>query len=184
MRRALVVAHPDDESLFFGGLVIANPGDWTIICCSTPRIDPVRAEKFFDACRVLDARGILRQSIEPPPSEPFPVLDAIGREIERCDADVIVTHNVVGEYGHIHHVCLNRFIASRWPDKIVTGGYGKAPGPYVVSLDPEGLARKLSALRCYDHVSPSDGRPKWQALLDRYGPQFDLSVETYDRPIA
>ena len=27
----------------------------------------------------------------------------------------------------------------------------------------------------------SDGKPKWRALIDRYGAEFDLGVETYDR---
>jgi hypothetical protein len=40
----------------------------------------------------------------------------------------------------------------------------------------------MAALRCYDHTSPIDGKPKWRALLGRYGGEFDLGVETYDRP--
>jgi hypothetical protein len=39
----------------------------------------------------------------------------------------------------------------------------------------------MAALRCYDHVSSLDGIPKWRALIDRYGSEFDLGVETYAR---
>jgi LmbE family N-acetylglucosaminyl deacetylase len=182
MRRALVVAHPDDESLFFGGLLVACPGNWTILCASTPRADPVRARKFFDAARALGAADArICSSTEPPAGEPMD--DIEGRLGDLGQFDEIVTHNAVGEYGHVQHISINRYIAARWPERIVTGGYGKAGEPHRIVLTPERFGRKLDALRCYDHVSPNDGRPKWEALLDRYGRQFELSVETYSRPL-
>jgi len=64
----------------------------------------------------------------------------------------------------------------------VTGGYGKSPRVKRIALNEFQLGLKMAALRCYDHTSPIDGKPKWRALLDRYGSEFDLGVETYDRP--
>lgn len=177
MRRALVVAHPDDETLWFGGLLAAEPGDWTVICCSIPRADPTRAWKFFDACDVLGAKARLLPYVETGTKE-----DLINLELlDLSDFDQIVTHNSVGEYGHHHHIHLNRVLTSRYPDKVVTGGYGKATGPKLIVLNGHQMGVKLAALRCYDHTSPTDGKPKWRALIDRYGSQFDLGVETYDR---
>jgi LmbE family N-acetylglucosaminyl deacetylase len=173
MRRALVVAHPDDESLWFGGLLAAEPGNWTVICCSIPRTDPIRAEKFFDACKVLNAHAALIRRVE------TDTLDI--SSLDLSDFDQIVTHNSVGEYGHLHHLQLNRHLVAKYGDRVVTGCYGKAPGPKKIALNEHQLGLKLAALRCYDHVSPSDGIPKWRALIDRYGGQFDLAVETYDR---
>jgi hypothetical protein len=177
MRRALVVAHPDDEALWFGGLLIAEPGDWTIICCSIPRADPVRAWKFFDACAVLGAKPKLIPYIEALPNDALENLDLVNVD----DFDEIVTHNSVGEYGHRHHVQLNRFFALKCPAKMVTGCYGKSNGAKSIVLNEHQLGMKLAALRCYNHISPNDSEPKWKALLGRYGVQFDLGVETYDR---
>lgn len=177
MKRVLVVAHPDDESIWFGGLLAAEPGNWTVICCSIPRTDPIRAWKFFDACEVLGAKPRLLPFIEAMPNEGLGNIDRLDLD----GFDQIVTHNSVGEYGHKHHLGLNRALVSRYPDKVVTGGYGKSPGAKRVVLNEHQLGVKMSALRCYDHTSPSDGKPKWMALIDRYGPQFDLGVETYDR---
>lgn len=177
MRRALVVAHPDDESIWFGGLLAAEPGNWTVICCSIPRTDPVRAWKFFGACEVLGAKARLLPFVEAGPKDPLQNLDLINLS----GFDEIVTHNVVGEYGHQHHVQINRLLTARYPDKVVTGGYGKAAGSKRMALNEHQLGIKMAALRCYDHVSPSDGKPKWRALIDRYGAEFDLGVETYDR---
>lgn len=177
MRRALVVAHPDDEALWFGGLLIAEPGDWTIICCSIPRTDPIRAWKFFDACDVLGAKGKLLPFTEAEPSAPLGHLE----RLDLAPFDQIVTHGIVGEYGHAHHVAVNRYIAARWPEKMWAGCYGKADGVRRIEMSGELYARKVQALRCYDHTSPSDGKEKWRALIARYGTQFDLSVETYER---
>lgn len=177
MKRALVVAHPDDESLWFGGLLASEPGDWTIVCCSIPRADPERAWKFFNACEVLGAKARLLPYTEAGPKEPLPHLGLI----DLSGFDQVVTHNSVGEYGHFQHTHLNRYLVARCPDKIVTGGYGKAPGAKRLVLNEHQLGIKMAALRCYDHVSPTDGKPKWRALIDRYGSEFDLGVETYDR---
>lgn len=175
--RALVVAHPDDESLWFGGLLAAEPGDWTVICCSIPRTDPIRAWKFFDACDVLGAKARMIPAVETAPGEALKFVD----QIDLSAFEQIVTHGAVGEYGHGHHLQLNRVLRARYPGKVLTGCYGKAPGPKRIALSEHQLGIKMAALRCYDHTSPSDGQPKWRALLDRYGSQFDLGVETYDR---
>jgi LmbE family N-acetylglucosaminyl deacetylase len=178
VKRALVVAHPDDETLWFGGLVIAEPGRWHVFCASTPRTDPVRAQKFLAACDILGAdcseiSGIVE-------SDPSGALDWLPYRLpDLTDYDQIVTHNAVGEYGHRHHVSIHDYLVARYPSQVVTGCYGMQAGERRIELTVEQYDRKVQALRCYDHVSPSDGKPKWQALIERYGGQFDLTVETY-----
>ncbi len=177
MKRLLLVAHPDDEVLWFGGRVLSFPGDWTIICCSIPRSDPIRAYKFFDACQVLGAAGRLLPFTEPDINAEFTNLDAI----DLSSYDEITTHNDVGEYGHRHHIALNRFVAERCPDKMVTDCYGKPNAGRRLLLDDSLIKQKMAALTCYDHVSKHDKKkPKWQALLDRYNPYYDLSIESYE----
>lgn len=175
-RRALVVAHCDDEALWFGGLVASEPGDWTIIACSIPRTDPERAWKFFDSCAVLGAKPRLLPFTEAGPGEPLKRLE----QIDLTGFDQIVTHGTCGEYGHVHHLQINRWLTSTFPAKVLTGCYGKSAGPRVVKLNERQLGVKMAAIRCYDHTSTTDGKPKWQALIERYSPQFDLAVETYD----
>lgn len=172
---AIVVAHPDDESLWCGGLMARFPARWTAICCSIPRRDPIRAWKFFDACAVLGASARLLPFVEPDPGSWISAVQSV----DLSGYDTIVTHNSVGEYGHLHHVQVHQHIAQHWPRKMVTIGYGQ-PGTYRIELTGPEMQRKFDAIRCYNHVSPSDGKPKWEALFERYGTMFDLSVETYD----
>ncbi len=96
--------------------------------------------------------------------------------------DLIVTHGKAGEYGHKHHIQLHEHIAARWPEKTITIGYRKGGiGATAFRLSDEEWDQKLRALKCYDHKAPADGgKPKWQALLDRYGDEFDFRKESYD----
>lgn len=179
-RGVVVAAHPDDEVLWAGGLLARYAHKFTVICCSIPRADPIRAWKFFDACAVLGVSARLLPFVESAPSEPLQHLGAL----DLSDFDFVVTHNDAGEYGHPHHRHLSRFVRERWGAKTSTFGWrSDGRGTEVLHLTPHEQARKLEALRRYDHVSPHDGdKPKWKALLDRYAP--DLSVETFDCPVV
>lgn len=168
-----IFAHPDDESLWCGGLIARADVEWTIVCCSIPPRDPVRAYKFFLACETLGAKGRLL----PFPEESF-IVDDRTMYVDFSDFDFVLTHGAAGEYGHAHHIALHDLIRERVPVVRFIGYGGK--GRFTVPLDETLRAKKLAALKCYDHVSVSDGTLKWQALLDYYGKRFDLWTETYD----
>lgn len=168
-RGVLIVAHPDDESLWCGGLLARRDIDWTVICCSIPFSDPIRAYKFFLACETLNAT---------PRILPFGERDGLFRldAIDVSEFDIVFTHGAAGEYGHPQHKELhNRLhdVAHRFI------GYG-GPGKFQVPLDDALRARKLAAMKCYDHTSANDRRPKWEALITYYGKTFDLWCERYD----
>jgi LmbE family N-acetylglucosaminyl deacetylase len=178
--RALVTAHPDDECLWFGGLLLRYPGEWTIICCSVPTRDPIRAYKFFNACDALGARGRLlpfHETLE----RPLKHLESI--EIESYD--VIVTHGPKGEYGHPHHRQVHSFVRKRVSGPILCSAYNDQ-GDYAIELSASEWTSKLAALKLYDHEMHWLGhmRPTWEALIDEYGTSgkhhgFDLKCERY-----
>ena len=58
-RLTMIVAHPDDETLWGGAYILRHPGDWLVQCCSVPVSDPVRAIKFHEACKRLGATGFV-----------------------------------------------------------------------------------------------------------------------------
>lgn len=168
-RPVAVFAHPDDESLWCGGLLYASDMDWTVICCSIPPHDRQRAWKFFDACEALAVRGVL-----------MPFEEGEGLNLSLLDLggyDFIVTHGEAGEYGHRHHVQLHAHIKQRWGEKARYIGYG-GEGRFTLSLDDIAKRRKLEALQCYDRES--NGEPQWKHLIANYGRKFDLWNERYD----
>jgi LmbE family N-acetylglucosaminyl deacetylase len=174
---AIVVAHPDDETLFAASWPLLHPDKrWTIICLSIPARDPVRAWKFFDACEALGAYGRLM-----PWGEFSPRMD----QIKWNEFDSVVTHNKWGEYGHDHHKYVSDVVRARRPDAITFGYREGGLGDVQHYLKDAALARKEAALDCYDHILPYNDHPmtKANALRVRYGHCWDFALETFDVPV-
>ena len=194
----MVVAHPDDEVLWAGGLPLRYPGDWTIICCSTPVNEPERAAQFPEVCAVLGAKALM-----------YPEKDIskkiLLKELERVNLDSfdhIVTHGPWGEYGHPHHKQVHDYVVSKYKHKRITTfgcrpcginvlgyklSFGQrmyAMGVHKIYPTPAELERKMTALRKYAGLVKRDKIyiPVWQDVIDldctRRGLNF--VVETYD----
>lgn len=165
--KCILVAHPDDETLF--GSALAESCD--IICCSIPKRNPIRALKFYDACKVLGCRGIILPVQENPP---YPLDLSM---LDLSPYDHVITHNHDGEYGHAHHKQLHQYVLSNFQGK--KGFFAFNGGQHKIPID---WKRKLETLKCYDHTNDIDGMPKWQALLNRY--PISQEFEYYDGIIA
>lgn len=166
----VVIAHPDDEVLWAGSLLASNPGRWTVICCSIPRIDPIRAWKFFDACEMLGAKARLLPLQESPPDRDLLCLEEY---LDLASFDCIATHGPAGESNHRHHHQVRECVVRKYPQtpKILFGyGVSDAIICTEIELSDAQFDQKLRALKCYDHILPYGGRniPKWEALLERY----------------
>src|SRR4030042_2372337 len=58
-RCAVIVAHPDDETLWAGGFILTNPEvKWTVVTICR-KSDTDRAPKFFKALEELGAAGYM-----------------------------------------------------------------------------------------------------------------------------
>lgn len=107
----LLVAHPDDEALFAGGLLLHYPEwEWHLVCMTGTEerraqfnaavemyrregtnIASVRNHEFEDRLRMADRRLWLA---------------ALAKE-DCTSWDIVFTHGARGEYGHHHHIWLN-----------------------------------------------------------------------------
>lgn len=150
-RGVVVVAHPDDETLFCGGLLLRYPGRWRVICCSIPRIDPIRAWKFTDACERLGVRSRVLPFTESEPSQPLRCLEVL----DLSGFDCVVTHNAQGEYGHVHHRGVHEFVAARAVGRLYTIGFRPGgAGAFRIDLDENEQALKLKGII---YMTPSKG---------------------------
>jgi len=104
---AVIVAHPDDETLWTGGVILLH-GEmrWTIISLCR-KSDPDRAEKFLRACEKLHARPIMGDIDDGPEQRPLAERDiqkAILSLLPVDKFDLVITHSRWGEYTrHLRH---------------------------------------------------------------------------------
>lgn len=115
-KRALViVAHPDDETIWMGG-TIARHRDvhWTIfVLCR--KSDSDRMPKFMRVAAYYGARGIICDLEDEgimSVKESIPeVQKIIRKELREKQWDVLFTHGANGEYGHPRHKGVHQAVA-------------------------------------------------------------------------
>lgn len=122
---AIIVAHPDDETLWAGGTILKNVKWNCIIISVCRRSDTERAPKFFRALKIYNSVGAMGDLDDGPEQTP---LDEI--ELERTilnllpqkSYDLIITHNPSGEYTrHLRHEEVSKAVINLWyTNKIVT----------------------------------------------------------------
>ncbi len=114
----VIVAHPDDETLWAGGQILARPEwDWTIVALCRGS-DSDRAPKFRRVLERLNARGAMADLDDGPEQTPLPwaeVQDAILSLLCGTAFDAVLTHGPRGEYTrHRRHEEVSQAVAGLW----------------------------------------------------------------------
>ena len=117
-RAGLIVAHPDDETLWAGGLVLAHPHtQWTIVTlCRGSDLD--RRRRFFKVMDVYGALGRMGDLDDGPDQDPLApsmVQEAVLSLVASDRFDLVVTHGLEGEYTrHRRHEEAARAVRALW----------------------------------------------------------------------
>lgn len=123
-KKLMIVAHPDDETLW-GGAHLLDGG--YLIVCMTHGTDKVRsaelkavAEASGNACLVLcypdktlgrrDDWSKVKEQME----------QDISFLLKSQDWELVVTHNQKGEYGHLHHKMTHSMVVSAYEKEHLT----------------------------------------------------------------
>jgi len=104
---AVIVAHPDDETLWAGGTILLHPdARWTVITICR-RSDQDRSERFFRALKELSAAGAMGDLDDGPEQSPLTGSEVQNTILELLPSDkfdLIITHGPWGEYTrHLRH---------------------------------------------------------------------------------
>jgi glycosyltransferase involved in cell wall biosynthesis/LmbE family N-acetylglucosaminyl deacetylase len=169
-QKLMVVAHPDDESLFGGQELLRDPG-WTVICL-TNGDHAHRRNQFFTALERVGACGEIWAYPDMPGRSKLPdearadwavhISEITERLLElatQYSFAKIVTHNQLGEYGHEHHKMAHEIVTRIFPPAAIhCFGLG-AP------IERELLAQKIGLLDIYRDQFSDAERCKYQHWL-------------------
>lgn len=105
--RLMIVAHPDDETIWGGSHLLKNK--YTVVCITCGTVD-YRVEEFKrvmeiteDDYMMLGFPDVTNGRIDSWNSVYDEIYHTLKDIIDSNDWDMIITHNPEGEYGHIHH---------------------------------------------------------------------------------
>jgi LmbE family N-acetylglucosaminyl deacetylase len=115
---AVIVAHPDDETLWAGGTILSHAA-WKCFIVSLCRgKDKDRSSRFYSALRILNCEGIMGDLDDGPQQEPLEedvVENAILELLPVKHFDLILSHNPTGEYTrHLRHEEAGRAVIKLW----------------------------------------------------------------------
>ena len=114
----VLVAHPDDETLWAGGTLLMH-GEWkTFVGTLCRASDANRAPKFFTVLKRLGATGVMADMDDGPSQRP---LDAgsmrttLQSLLPKERFDIVMTHGPRGEYTqHLRHEEVSRCVLEMW----------------------------------------------------------------------
>lgn len=152
----LIVAHPDDDTIFCGGTILSHPNwNWNIVCVTT---QPGRSQEFRTAMEMYKSFGvnISFYRILEKPDENQDLTPEVYEEwsdsinILNLKPDFVITHNEMGEYGHKHHVAISKMVRELFLNVwefVYPGDVNITPQPrkskvIEVTLDPNLLEKK------------------------------------------
>ncbi len=116
--KLMLVAHPDDESIFGGAALLREQG-WKVICLTNGN-DQTRSKEFHKAMKLVGAAyeiwdypDIYTGSFDE---------QLVGMDLRKVISNQrwsrIVTHNLCGEYGHSQHKSLSKILHDQGLDHL------------------------------------------------------------------
>lgn len=168
---AIIVAHPDDEILWAGGLILLHPfWNWFIISLSRKN-DKDRASKFQKVLKKLQVNGIMGDLDDGP--KQFPLDDEVVEEeilklLPSREFDLIISHDPKGEYTrHKRHEEVGRAVIRLWDKKIIkttdlwTFAYEDGGGEY--------LPKPLENTALFVELPEKEWNLKYEIITKTYG---------------
>ena len=186
----LLVAHADDEVLWFGGTLPTYAGEEGKVCqvCVLVPSMPYRRLELLDCLWTCGVRqypvwGGFRDAFSGTLARQYKhwsknhVYDVITGWIRRFRPDVLLTHDVNGEYGHgAHRVCADAVMNCL--------KYSASPDKYAASAKEYGV---WDVPKCYIHLYAENAVDMdWRRPLSAFGGKtsFEVAEEGFRRHIS
>jgi len=168
---AVIVAHPDDETLWAGGTILSHPSWLWFIVCLCRGSDKERAPRFYNALKIFKSEGIMGDLDDGPQQKPLEKKEV---ELAILDLlppryfDLIISHNPTGEYTrHIRHEEVSEAVIKLWhagkisTNELWTFAYEDGNKEY--------YPRPVESAPLYRTLTKRILRRKYSIITDTYG---------------
>lgn len=185
VRAAVVVAHPDDETLWSGGTVRMHPDwQWTVVslCRAT---DPDRAPRFLRAVQELGGMGKIGNLDDGPeqlPLDETEVQQILLSLLPSEHFDFVLTHSPYGEYTrHRRHEETSQAVVALWEKGLIG-----ADEVWMFAYEDRGkggkhdLPRAINTAHLLVHLPENIWQEKYNTITDIYS----FSPESYEARIT
>lgn len=191
----MLVAHPDDELIFGGSLMLESAAwnwSWTL-CTATHGRTSERGQRFLRSADALLKRRVGITDVYFLDQEDFQGMvitraqyeqwrQAIIDVVARYRFAQVFSHNRLGEYGHGHHMALHTAVKEIWPESwsfycraLSSVIQERRWGYFEVPLDRDA---KVALMR---DVYPDEISSIQQAQPRLYEEMFDIGTEAFTR---
>jgi LmbE family N-acetylglucosaminyl deacetylase len=182
---AIIIAHPDDETLWTGGTILNHP-NWHCFILSLCRAsDKNRAPKFYNALKILEADGNMADLDDGPEQKPldlYLVTSAIMELLPPVRYDLIISHDPNGEYTrHLRHEEVGQAVIRLW-----SSGKISANELWTFAYEDGGkkyLPKPIENAAVYLRLSKPVWEKKYNLITETYGFEKD-SFEALTSPRA
>ena len=117
----MVVAHPDDETLFGGGELIKHPNEYKVMVLVYGN-HLISNKEFIKAMGMLGVKKWEHWDGEPYKSSTAYnesiLIPRLERVLNERNWEKVVTHNQGGEYGHYRHIGTHNVMSRLCPEKL------------------------------------------------------------------
>jgi LmbE family N-acetylglucosaminyl deacetylase len=168
---AIIIAHPDDETLWVGGTILSHP-NWTcFIVCLCRKNDIDRAPRFYNALKILKSEGIMGDLDDGPEQNPLDekeILKAILDLLPDKHFDLVISHKPSGEYTkHIRHQEISKAVIKLW-------NAGKISSPELWTFayedgNREYLPKPIEDANIYKTLTKRIWHRKYSIITEIYG---------------
>lgn len=168
---AVIVAHPDDETLWSGGTILMHPDSrWTVVTLCR-KSDTDRAPKFHKALEQYHARGAMGDLDDGPEQKPLRIVeieDAIMDLLPSDRFDLILTHGPWGEYtSHRRHEEVSKAVMALRESQRLSAGE-----VWMFAYEDGGkkyLPRAVTDADAYARLPKEIWEKKYQIITEVYG---------------
>jgi LmbE family N-acetylglucosaminyl deacetylase len=184
---AVIVAHPDDETLWAGGTILGQ-ATWRCTIVTLCRAsDTDRAPRFFRAVKALGAEGKMGDLDDGPEQVPLAEHEVAGTILDLLAGkhfDIVLSHSPLGEYTrHRRHEEVGKAVITLWQQVRISAGE-----LWTFAYEDGGrqyLPRPIKTATVYRTLPELIWKKKYNLITEIYGfPENGFEAQTTPRTEA